>query len=244
VQRHERGLHREDAEQEQGTGAQQRDIAFRDLRNLDRKVRHIERAGHAIDQADREQKHGRGDQIDRHILEARLEPVLPASMQREPVGRDQQHFEEDEQVEDVAGQERAIDAEQLKLKERMEMPPLLVPARRRVKHGAERQRRGDQQHRGRQPVEHQHNAERGRPVAEKIRLRLAVGRTDIKPDGDEKSAAVTPIDTMRCRPRWWRSTTTRKQAVSAGSITGMTIQWFMTKPALCARFAAAGDAAC
>ena len=44
-------------------------------------------------------------------------------MEHQPVGGDQQHLEEDEEVEDVAGQERAVDAHELELEQRVEMPP-------------------------------------------------------------------------------------------------------------------------
>ena len=42
-------------------------------------------------------------------------------MQQQAVGRDQQHLEEDEQVEQVAGQEGAVEPDQLELEQRVEM---------------------------------------------------------------------------------------------------------------------------
>ena len=49
-------------------------------------------------------------------------------MQHQAVGGDQQHLEEHEQVEQVAGEEGAVDAQQLELEQRVEMAAALVPA--------------------------------------------------------------------------------------------------------------------
>jgi hypothetical protein len=49
-------------------------------------------------------------------------------MRQQHVGGEQHHFEEDEEVEQVAGEKGAEQAEQLKLKERVEMNSRLVEA--------------------------------------------------------------------------------------------------------------------
>ncbi len=44
------------------------------------------------------------------VRQGKLDPHGAAAAQEQPVGRGEQHFEEDEQVEQVAGQESAIQA--------------------------------------------------------------------------------------------------------------------------------------
>ena len=92
-------------------------------------MRHVERAGDAVDQADADQEQQRGGQVDGDVVQPRLHPRLPRSVQQQPVGRGQQHLEEDEQVEQIAGQERAVQPHQQELEQRVEMLPLPVPAR-------------------------------------------------------------------------------------------------------------------
>ncbi len=89
-------------------------------------------------------------------------------MQEQGIGGDQQDLEEDEEVEQVAGQEGAVEPHQLELEQRMEMPPeaRVAPARRH--HGGRAQHRGQQQHHGAQPVELEHDAKRRWPVPDVI----------------------------------------------------------------------------
>ena len=147
VQGHQRGLQGEDQEEEQRPGAQQRLVARRDLRHLPGEVGHVQRAGHGIDDADREQEQGRADEVDGDVVEAGLEPARAAAVQQEPVGGDQHHLEEHEQVEDVARQEGAVDAHELELEQRVEVAPARVPAGDGVKHDREGEHRGQHEHR-------------------------------------------------------------------------------------------------
>src|SRR3546814_19916227 len=55
-------------------------------------------------------------------LDARLQPLLSLTVQDQPIGGDQQHLEKDEEVEQVARQKCAVQPQQLKLEERVEMP--------------------------------------------------------------------------------------------------------------------------
>ena len=98
-------------------------------------------------------------------------------MDHQAVGRDQQNLEENEEVEEVAGQERAHNPHELKLEKRMKMPPPLVPAGtdRKEQH-EERQHRRQKDHHRRQPVP-DHDDTKGRgPVAQTIEEDRAIGR--------------------------------------------------------------------
>ena len=107
------------------------------------------------------------------VVQPGLDPRRARAVQHQAVGRGQQHLEEDEQVEQIAGQEGAVQAHQQELEQRMEMRARAMPAREREHERGERQDAGQQQHQRRQPVEHQHDAERRRPVAEPIDARLS-----------------------------------------------------------------------
>src|SRR3546814_4401483 len=85
-------------------------------------VGHVERAGHSIENADGDEEDRRSDQIDDDVLDARLQPLLSLTVQDQPIGGDQQHLEKDEEVEQVARQKCAVQPQQLKLEERVEMP--------------------------------------------------------------------------------------------------------------------------
>lgn len=92
-------------------------------------------------------------------------------MDHEPVARDQQNLEEDEEVEGVARQEGAADPHELELEERVEMLAAPVPAAAdRVELHHQREKGGERHHHRRQPVEDQHDAEGRGPVAEEIGL--------------------------------------------------------------------------
>src|SRR3546814_12801161 len=78
------------------------------------------------DQADADQKQQRGCDIDRHIMQAGLDPDDAGTVQHQPVGRGEQHLEKDEKIEDVAGQERTVDAHQAEQEQCMEPGPRSV----------------------------------------------------------------------------------------------------------------------
>ena len=84
-------------------------------------------------------------------------------MQREAVRRREQHLEEHEQVEQVAGEERAVHAHQQELHERVEARARALPAREREHERCDAEHGGEQHHDGGQPVDDQHDAERRRP---------------------------------------------------------------------------------
>ena len=81
-----------------------------------------------VDQADREQEQGRAGEVDRDVFQPLGDPPRAGAVQHQAVGGDQQHLEEDEQVEHVAGEEGAVDAHELELEQRVEVAAAPVPA--------------------------------------------------------------------------------------------------------------------
>ena len=167
MQRDQRRLEREDARQQQCGDAQQPLIVGTDRGDAQPHLRHVERAGQRIEQPQRDQEQRRADDVDHHILHPRLEPRGTLPVDHQPVGGDQQYLEEHEQVEQIAGQERAVEAEQLELEQRMEMPAVAVGS---CQHGVEqreqRQHGGQHQHDRGQPVGNQQDTEGRFPAAQ------------------------------------------------------------------------------
>jgi len=106
------------------------------------------------------------------------------AVQQQRIGGDQQNLEEHEEIEQIAGEERTIDAQQLELVQRMEVRPALVIAAAGVERGETGQHGGDQQHQRAQAIEHQDDAEWRLPVAQRIGAQLAVTREQQQPEGD------------------------------------------------------------
>mmetsp|Transcript_28482 Transcript_28482/g.53388 ORF Transcript_28482/g.53388 Transcript_28482/m.53388 type:complete len:277 (-) Transcript_28482:5399-6229(-) len=149
-----------------------------------RQIRHVQRPRLRIDRAKREKEQGRADQVKEHILHPRPQPRIAPRMDHQTIGGDQQHFEENKQVKEVARQKRPHDPHQLELEQRMEMPPPVVPARANgIKQHKERQHRRQQNHHGRQPVAHQNDAKGGRPIAQLIEQDGAVRGLHSQPGG-------------------------------------------------------------
>ena len=73
-----------------------------------------------------------------------------------------------EQVEQVGRQEGAVETHQLDLEQRMEMHADPVPVGHGKDDGGRGHHPGEQQHRRREPVEHQHDAERHLPVGRQV----------------------------------------------------------------------------
>jgi hypothetical protein len=89
-------------------------------------------------------------------------------MQQQAIRRRQHDFEKHEQVEQVAGQEGAVDAHHLDLEQHMEMRAGLVPpCQRKHQRGQGHHRRHDE-HQRRQPVQHQHDAKGHLPVGRQV----------------------------------------------------------------------------
>ncbi|MCY1228581.1 hypothetical protein D9M72_409050 [compost metagenome] len=168
AQRPHAGLHQEGDTEHARSDLNHLAVIRRERHQFHREIGHIERAGRAIDQADADQEERRGSEVDSNVMQARLDAERPGAVQQQAVGCRQHHLEEDEEVEEVAGQERAVETGDQQLEQRMEVMAGRVPARDRIGLGGKRQSARQAQHQRRQAVEHQHDAEGRRPVAELI----------------------------------------------------------------------------
>ena len=135
-------------------------------------VRHVQRARHAVEQADRRQEERRRQQVERDVLDRAFELGALAAQRHQDERPHQQHFEPDVQVEDVAGQERPADPHQHRLEQRVEAERLAPDVQ--VGRGKHRDRQAAdrrQQHHDRpEQVRDEGDAERGRPGADLGRL--------------------------------------------------------------------------
>jgi hypothetical protein len=91
-------------------------------------ISHVERAGNAIDQGGADEKEEGCAQINRDIVQARLDPRDPDAVQRQPIGGGQHDLEEDEEIEDVAGEEGAVEPHKQELEEAVKARTCRVPA--------------------------------------------------------------------------------------------------------------------
>jgi hypothetical protein len=139
-------------------------------------VGHVQRAGHAIQHAERDQEERRTREVQHQVVQtiAHAQPV--AAMQQQRIRRDQQQFEEHEQIEQIASDERAVQSHQLKLEQRPEMT-----AAQRVHggcrdHAAAREHGAQREHQRAEPVELEHDAERRGPVAKRVYRDFTAGR--------------------------------------------------------------------
>ncbi len=187
IQRQQRRLQREDREQQQAAGAQQRGVTFVRICDGNRKVSHVQRAGDAVEDADRDQEQSRADEVQRHVMQGRDRAFgldVAAAALQQAVGRDQQDLEEHEQIEDIAGQERAVQSDEQELVQDMEKRIAAEHPGAGIEQAEQRNQRGQHQHQRAQAIEHQHDAERRRPVAERIDLVAAAGRVGEQQDRD------------------------------------------------------------
>ena len=113
-------------------------------------------------------------------------------MDHQTVGGDKKNLEEDEQVEHVSRQKGPANPHELKLEERVKMPPSAVPTR---GHGVDQnnqgQGRGEQDHQRREPVENKDDPERCRPVSQPVDMDRAISRhrQQAKRCGEQKHGA-------------------------------------------------------
>ena len=78
-------------------------------------------------------------------MQPRANPLCPTAMHQQRIGGDQQDFEEHEQVEQITGEEGAVDTHQLKLEQRVETLPALIVATHRIQESKATQHRRDYQ---------------------------------------------------------------------------------------------------
>ncbi|MNS97796.1 hypothetical protein D3C72_1321430 [compost metagenome] len=95
-------------------------------------------------------------------------------MHQQGIGRDQQDLEEDEQVEQVSGEEGAVDPQQLELEQGVETHAVAIVAAHRVEHRGAGQHGGGQQHQRGQPIQQQHDTEGRLPASQGVDAQLAI----------------------------------------------------------------------
>ncbi|MNK56387.1 hypothetical protein D3C87_754220 [compost metagenome] len=140
IQRPHAGLDQERDAQNRRSGFQQHTLVGVEAFDTMGEVTHVQRAGHTIDEADADQEEQCRNEVDGDVMQPRLDALLAGTVQQQPIGGRQHHFEENEEIEEVAGQERAVDAHQHHLEQRMEMRAGLVP----LGHGIDQRRNGKQ----------------------------------------------------------------------------------------------------
>ena len=79
-------------------------------------------------------------------MQASAHALRAGPMQNQAIGRGEQHFKEHEEIEQVAGQEGAVQAHQEQLEQRMIMRADAVPTCQRKGQRSQRQRSGQSQH--------------------------------------------------------------------------------------------------
>ena len=119
----------------------------------DGEIGHVERAGDAVDQADADQKQQRCRKVDHDVMQPGLDARRSRAVQRKAVRSREQDLEENEKVEQIAGEKRAIEPHQQELKQGMEKHAHAVPASQREYDRGRREETGQQQHECGQPVQ-------------------------------------------------------------------------------------------
>ncbi len=111
-----------------------------------------------------------------------------AAMQLQGVRGDEQDLEKDEEVEQVAGEEGAVDPQELHLEERVKVAAPAVVAGGGVEQAAQGQHGGEGQHQGAQPVHHQGDAVGCGPIAKVVDQHLAArgAREQQQRDGQQR----------------------------------------------------------
>src|SRR5690606_9662055 len=105
------------------------------------------------------------------------------AIDQQTIGSDQQDLEEHEQVEQVAGQEGAVDTRQLELEQGVEVRRSAVLAAAGVQRDQRGQRGGEHQHDRAEAVQQQHDAERRLPVAQRVDTQHVVPGQQRQPEG-------------------------------------------------------------
>ena len=173
IQRQQRGLDEEHHQQQQGGALQQQPPIRRQMGHALCHVRHVQRAGQSVQQTHGDQEQRRAGEVEADIVQRRPQPRQARAVQQQAIGRDQQDFEEHEQVEQVGGQESAVQAHQLKLEQGVEVRAAPVITAAGVEQGRQCDAGGQRQHQRRQPVQEQRDAERRCPVAHQVGLHIA-----------------------------------------------------------------------
>ncbi|OPZ05890.1 MAG: hypothetical protein BWZ09_00801 [Alphaproteobacteria bacterium ADurb.BinA305] len=168
AERPHRALGQEGERQHRRADLQQPGVLRAEQGHAGAEVGDVERPGGGVDQRHPDQEHQRSHQVHRDVLHAGLDATQVVAVQHEPVGRRQHDLEEHEEVEQVVGQEGAVEPHQQELEERVEAHADAVPAPRREHQHGERDRRRQHQHQRGEAVGHQRDAEGRSPVGRQI----------------------------------------------------------------------------
>ena len=181
VQRHKRSLDCKHKQQEHGSDTDANGFLGADERNTLGQIGHIECACLGIDRSKRKQKERRTDQIEQHILNPCPHPCVSACVDHQAVGGYEQHLKENKEVEQIARQESADDAHELKLEQGMKMSAAIVPARTdSIEQHKQRENARQQDHKGRERISDEHNAKGCGPVTQTIERDCAIRRLQRK----------------------------------------------------------------
>ena len=169
MQGHDCRLDRKDQQQQNRRDADACGFLGADPLDPHGEVRHVQRSRLGIERAECKQEQGRADQVEQNILHARAQTLVPARMDHQTIGRDQQDFEEHKQVKDVTCQEGAQNPHQLELEQGVEIATAFVPVRPDgIEQDKQGQNGGQQHHQRRQTVPDQNDAKGRGPVAEAV----------------------------------------------------------------------------
>jgi hypothetical protein len=111
-----------------------------ELWQLHGQIGHVQGAGQRIQQAHGDEEECRAGEIEHDVVHRGLQALAPAgalSVQQQAVAGGQQHLEENEQVEEVAGEKGPVQAHQLDVQQRMEVRSTLRIAAERIEQGTQ-----------------------------------------------------------------------------------------------------------
>jgi len=194
LERHQAGLQGEHAKQQRRYPQDGRDGDAERLRRgqATGHVGHVQRARGGVQAADGDQHQRRGDEVEHDVLQAGAGVFRPGVEHDEHVGGHQHHLEPDEQVEQVAGEKGARDADQREVKQRVEGQLLGTVAD--VEDGVDQRRHrhdgGDDQHERRETVGDGDDPDRRRPVAQAVHQAWRRGLEEDAPDDQRDGTGV------------------------------------------------------
>ncbi len=176
-----------DAERHQQKGREEcAELGIFQFVDAEREIRHVERAHGAVDQANRDEKEHRGEQVQRDILNRPFELAPLATEREQHKGRQEHQLEPDIEIEDVAGQERAAHRGEKRHREWV-MPvgsAESIAGADRIEHDGKAHDGAEQHHDGCEQVGHEGDAERGWPARKEQGDDFTAAGTDEQGDRD------------------------------------------------------------
>ena len=196
------GLDQEGDAQDRGPGLHQCPVLTAQAGDPARQVGHVERARESVDHAHADQEEQGGQQVDRDVVQPGPDAGDAGAVQGQPVRGGQHDLEEHEQVEEVAGQEGAVEPHQLELEQGMKVGSRPLPVGQREHQRGKPKDAGQHQHQRGEPVQHQHDAEQRGPVAQPVHAHRGGVRTPDRrrpPGSSSRIATASSGAPMRCR---------------------------------------------